>query len=120
MLVRVDRDAVIQILSNLLDNAIRYSPDRGEIRASIAAEDGAVRVAVADDGPGIPSAQLERVFERFYRVDAARSREAGGTGLGLSIVKHLVAVHGGATGIESELGRGTKVWFTLPRSTPDA
>ena len=82
-----------------------------------AARDGEhTRIEVSDDGPGIPTAQLDRVFERFYRVDTARSRKAGGTGLGLSIVKHLVAAHGGEVGIESELGTGTMVWFTIPDS----
>ena len=72
------------------------------------------RILVEDGGPGIPTAHLERVFERFYRVDAARSREAGGTGLGLSIVKHLLAAHGGDVGIESRVGEGTTVWVVLP------
>lgn len=112
--VVADRDALFQILSNLLDNAVRYSPDASTIRLCVRTSDEGVRFEVADDGPGIPSAQLERVFERFYRVDAARSREAGGTGLGLSIVKHLIAAHGGTVGIDSALGRGTTAWFTLP------
>ena len=72
-----------------------------------------MRIEVSDQGPGIPSAHLERVFERFYRVDAARSRERGGTGLGLSIVKHLVAAHGGTVGIASQFGEGATAWFTL-------
>ena len=102
------------MLCNLLDNAIRYTPDGGSVRLTARRDGEHTRIEVSDDGPGIPSAQLDRVFERFYRVDTARSREAGGTGLGLSIVKHLVAAHGGQVGIESELGRGTKVWFTIP------
>ena len=76
----------------------------------------AVRIIVEDEGPGIPTAHLERVFERFYRIDAARSREAGGTGLGLSIVKHLVGAHGGEVGIESEVGEGTRVWLVFPNA----
>jgi two-component system phosphate regulon sensor histidine kinase PhoR len=114
--VFADRDALYQVLSNLLDNAVRYSPDASTVRLRVRPWEGGVRFEVADDGPGIPSAQIERVFERFYRVDAARSREAGGTGLGLSIVKHLVAAHGGDVGIDSVLGQGTTVWFTLPDS----
>ena len=114
--LRVDRDALVQVLCNLLDNAIRYSPDGGAIQLRAARDGEHTRIEVSDDGPGIPSAQLERVFERFYRVDTARSRQAGGTGLGLSIVKHLVAAHGGEVGIESELGTGTTVWFTIPDS----
>lgn len=112
--LRADRDALVQVLCNLLDNAVRYTPDGGSVRVRARREGGHVRVEVADDGPGIPSGQLERVFERFYRADAGRSRQAGGTGLGLSIVKHIVAAHGGRTGIDSELGRGTTVWFTIP------
>ncbi len=69
---------------------------------------------MTDDGPGIPTVHHERVFERFYRVDPARSREAGGTGLGLAIVKHLVVAHGGEVGVVSEVGAGTTVWFTVP------
>ncbi len=112
--VSADRDALIQVLCNLLDNAIRFTPDGGSVRVSARREEHGLRIEVADDGPGIPSDQLDRVFERFYRVDTGRSRQAGGTGLGLSIVKHLVAAHGGRTRIESELGRGTRVWFTIP------
>lgn len=109
-----DGHAIVQVLCNLLDNAVRYSPEGGSVRLTARREDGRVRVEIADDGPGIPSAHVERVFERFYRVDAARSREAGGTGLGLSIVKHLVAAHGGEVGIRSRLGEGTTVWLTIP------
>lgn len=111
-----DPEALEQIMGNLLDNAIRYSPDGGTvIVAARAAHDGdAVRVEVTDSGPGIPSEHVDRVFERFYRADAGRSRAAGGTGLGLSIVKHLVGAHGGKLGIDSELGRGTTVWLELP------
>ena len=112
--LRADRDALVQVLCNLLDNAIRYTPDGGSVRLRAERTGDHTRIEVSDDGPGIPTAQLDRVFERFYRVDTARSRQAGGTGLGLSIVKHLVAAHGGRVGIESELGTGTTVWFTLP------
>ncbi|MCL7991163.1 MAG: ATP-binding protein [marine benthic group bacterium] len=101
-----------------MDNAVRYAPDASPIRLTAGPDDSGVRFEVADEGPGIPSAQLERVFERFYRVDAARSREAGGTGLGLSIVKHLVAAHGGEVGIDSALGEGTRAWFVIPGSHP--
>jgi two-component system, OmpR family, phosphate regulon sensor histidine kinase PhoR len=112
--LQADGAALAQVLCNLLDNAARYSPDGGSVRLTARREDGRVRVEIADDGPGIPSIHVERVFERFYRVDAARSREAGGTGLGLSIVKHLVAAHGGEVGIRSRLGEGTTVWFAIP------
>lgn len=113
--VLADPEAADQIFANLIDNAVRYSPGGGTVTVRARpAEDDRVRVEVSDEGPGIPSRHQERVFERFYRVDAGRSRAAGGTGLGLSIVKHLVGSHGGRVGIDSELGRGTTVWFELP------
>lgn len=114
--VHADSDALRQILRNLLDNALRYAPDGSRVCVRASREGMTDRLEIADRGPGIPSAHLLRVFERFYRVDAARSREAGGTGLGLSIVKHLVAAHGGEVGIDSVIGEGTTVWFTLPAS----
>ena len=113
--VSADRDKLSQVLINLLDNAAKYNKEGGEIRISAADEGGAVKVSVADTGPGIPAGHLPRIFERFYRVDKARSRELGGTGLGLSIVKHLVELHGGAVGVESAEGRGSAFWFILPK-----
>ncbi|MBI3003014.1 MAG: hypothetical protein HYY54_05255 [candidate division NC10 bacterium] len=113
--VRADRDRLAQILVNLVDNAVKYTPERGRIAVGAARRPGGrVEVRVADTGIGIPSTDLPRVSERFYRVDKARSRELGGTGLGLAIVKHLVQAHGGELTIESELNRGTTVRFTLP------
>lgn len=111
-----DPDGLEQILANLLDNAVRYSPEGGTVTVRVRdVSDGAsLRLEVVDEGVGVPADDIDRVFERFYRVDADRSREAGGTGLGLSIVKHLVATHGGTVGIESELGLGTTVWLELP------
>jgi two-component system, OmpR family, phosphate regulon sensor histidine kinase PhoR len=104
-----DADAIRQVLTNLLDNAIRYVPEGGQVSV-IARRDGAqVELAVADNGTGIPSEHLPRIFERFYRVDPARSREEGGTGLGLAIVKHLVEAHGGRVIAESTLGQGTTI-----------
>jgi signal transduction histidine kinase len=113
--VLADPEGLEQIMGNLLDNAIRYSPDGATVSVAVrgGARDGA-RIEVTDSGPGIPSEHVERVFERFYRADAGRSRAAGGTGLGLSIVKHLVSAHGGTVGIDSELGSGTTVWLDLP------
>lgn len=109
-----DPDAIRQVLRNLLDNAARYSDDDPNIAVRIRSDGEFQRVEVTDGGPGIPSVHVERVFERFYRVDPARSRARGGTGLGLAIVKHFVEAHGGEVGIDSALGSGTTVWFTLP------
>lgn len=109
-----DPDAIRQVLRNLLDNAARYSDDDPNIAVRIRSDGEFQRVEVTDRGPGIPSVHVERVFERFYRVDPARSRARGGTGLGLAIVKHFVEAHGGQVGIDSALGSGTTLWFTLP------
>ena len=122
--VTADARAVRQVLRNLIENALRYAPAETAIRIRFRPLEGRaewLRVEVSDGGPGIPSDQVDRVFERFYRVDPDRSREGGGTGLGLAIVKHLVGAHGGETGIETGVGAGTTVWFTLPGSlTPDS
>lgn len=112
--VQADRDRIRQVLLNLIDNSIKYTPAGGRISISAAALDGTVRVAVADTGRGIPSEDLERIFERFYRVDKARSRSEGGTGLGLAIVKHIIELHGGKVEAQSELGKGTTIAFTIP------
>lgn len=115
-----DWKAVHQALSNLLENAIKYTPDGGEITISTHPGDrpGYVRFAVRDTGIGIPPEELPRLFERFYRVDKARSRELGGTGLGLAIVKHLARAHGGEVAVESESGKGSTFSFTLPDHDP--
>jgi two-component system phosphate regulon sensor histidine kinase PhoR len=102
------------LVRNLVDNAIRYTKPGGRVEVTLASEDGDVALRVADTGIGIPSRDLPRVFERFYRVDRARSRETGGTGLGLSIVKHVVENHGGTVSVESELGRGSAFEVRLP------
>jgi two-component system, OmpR family, phosphate regulon sensor histidine kinase PhoR len=114
---QADWDRLTQILVNLVDNAMKYTPEQGQITlgASPGAK-GLVNVWVADTGIGIPSTDLPRITERFYRVDKARSRELGGTGLGLAIVKHLVQAHGGELWLESELGKGTAVYFSLPEA----
>ena len=117
--VKADPQAVHQVLSNLFGNAIRYTPEGGRIEiVARRKEDGWIEVEVGDTGSGIPGAHLDRVFERFYRVDPARSRAEGGTGLGLSIVRHLVERHGGQVWAESELERGTRIFFTLPGMDP--
>jgi signal transduction histidine kinase len=98
-----------------VDNAVKFTPEGGRIRIEAeAGPHGRVSVRVRDTGVGIPSTELPRITERFYRVDKTRSREVGGTGLGLAIVKHLVQAHGGELQIESALGHGTTVSFTLP------
>lgn len=112
--VRADAGRLEQVLCNLIDNAIKYGRNQGSVSVRTRSVNGQIEVAVEDDGPGIPPESLERIFERFYRVDKARSREQGGTGLGLSIVKHLVANHGGKTWARSELGRGSVFYFTVP------
>jgi two-component system phosphate regulon sensor histidine kinase PhoR len=109
-------DALLdQALANLLDNAIKYTPSRGKITVSAAEGDGLIRLAVSDTGLGIPEADLGRVFERFYRVDKARSREMGGTGLGLAIVKHIALVHGGTVFAKSKPGKGCTFTMTFPK-----
>src|SRR5439155_24811756 len=115
IVVRADADRIQQVLFNLVDNAIKYGRPDGRvwIQARLAVEQ-LIEVSVCDNGPGIPPEAIDRVFERFYRVDKARSREQRGTGLGLSIVKHIVQYHGGAVWAESELERGTTFSFTLP------
>ena len=111
--VQADSEAMRQILGNLYDNALRFTPPGGSITLASRTVDGGVAVSVRDTGTGIGSEHLPRIFERYYRVDAGRTRDAGGTGLGLAIVKHLVEAHGGRVGAESELGVGTVVtcWF---------
>jgi two-component system, OmpR family, phosphate regulon sensor histidine kinase PhoR len=110
-----DMNRVDQVLANLVDNAIKYGRANGRVTVGGNQQaDGRVEIFVQDDGPGIPSEALDRVFERFYRVDKARSRDQGGTGLGLSIVKHIVQAHGGEVWAKSEPGKGATFFFTLP------
>jgi two-component system, OmpR family, phosphate regulon sensor histidine kinase PhoR len=109
-----DASLVREVLQNMLDNAVQYTPEGGRIHLKAAADEREAIISVTDTGIGIPLADQERIFERFYRVDAARSREAGGTGLGLSIAKHIVESHGGRITVESEVGVGSKFSFTIP------
>lgn len=111
----VDRHAFEQVLGNLLDNAIKYAGDGASVTLSARLAGDMIAVAVADTGSGIAPQHLDRLFERFYRVDTGRSREMGGTGLGLAIVKHLVESMGGTVAVESELGRGTTFTLCVPR-----
>jgi two-component system phosphate regulon sensor histidine kinase PhoR len=114
--IQADRNKVEQVFANLIDNSIKYTKESGRIEISLYEEDQTVRVTVKDNGIGIPKEHRHRVFERFYRVDKARSRELGGTGLGLSIVKHIVLAHNGNIAIESEPNKGTTVSVTFPKN----
>ena len=113
--VLVDRDAIHQVFGNLIDNAMKYGEDGRKILIGACETEDGVQFYVRDFGAGIPSEHLPRLFERFYRVDKARSRESGGTGLGLAIAKHVVRAHGGTIKGESELNHGSTFYFTLPR-----
>ena len=114
--VQGDRNHLEQVLINLLDNAIKYTPEGGRVTVSAIEKDSKdIQFSVEDNGIGIPKEDLSRIFERFYRVDKGRSKELGGTGLGLSIVKHLVQAHGGSVWVESQLGKGSTFYFTLPK-----
>jgi two-component system phosphate regulon sensor histidine kinase PhoR len=114
--VSADRDAIHQVFANLLENALKYASGTKTIEIGGVRKGDHVEFFVRDFGSGIASEHLSRLFERFYRVDKARSREAGGTGLGLAIVKHIVLNHGGEAGVRSELGHGSTFWFRLPVS----
>ena len=122
-LVLADFDAIVQVLSNLIENAVKYGQARGESHARVIVSAReltdpiqAVEFCVRDFGQGIPFEHLNRIFERFYRVDKARSRESGGTGLGLAIARHMVQTHGGTIRAESELNMGSTFLFTLPKA----
>jgi two-component system phosphate regulon sensor histidine kinase PhoR len=114
-----DRRRLAEVLQNLLDNAIQYTPPGGQIMLSASANGSEVTFTVSDTGIGIPQTDQPRIFERFYRVDVARSREVGGTGLGLAIAKHLVEAHGGRIWVESEVGQGSQFHFTVPTFDPE-
>ena len=116
VIAAVDRDIVEQILVNLVDNAVKYSPAGGVIEIAVEEREKDVVVRVRDTGMGIPPEDIGRVFERFYRVDKTRSRDQGGKGLGLSIVKHLVDIHGGTVGVTSKQGEGSEFFFALPKN----
>jgi two-component system sensor histidine kinase SenX3 len=112
--VRGDRRDLVSALCNLIDNAVKYSEPGGTVTVKASIDDGRVALAVADTGVGIPARDMERIFERFYRVDRARSRLTGGTGLGLSIVRHVAANHGGTVKVESVEGEGSTFTLSLP------
>ena len=110
----VDRSLLTQAVINLIENAVKYSPEHTRVTVSGSRAGHRVRITVADQGPGIPEHHVPRLFERFYRADKARSRRLGGTGLGLAIVKHIAGVHQGDVGVETRLGRGSTFIILLP------
>ncbi len=114
--VKIDEASIAQVLLNLIDNGIKYNNEKGTITVSSQEKDSFVRINITDTGIGIPEEDIDRIFERFYRVDKARSRQLGGTGLGLSIVKHIIQAHGGEVSVQSQLGKGSTFSFTLPKA----
>jgi len=118
--VEAETDKLTQVIDNIISNALKYSPDGGNIRFGILVQEGFLKVMISDDGMGIPKENVERIFDRFYRVDRARARSMGGTGLGLAIAREMIEAHGGAIWAESEEGRGTTIFFTLPYELDEA
>ncbi|MDW0116494.1 cell wall metabolism sensor histidine kinase WalK [Sporosarcina thermotolerans] len=114
MFVEIDTDKMTQVIDNIISNALKYSPDGGDVRFGVTTSGTFIKVMVSDDGMGIPKANVNRIFERFYRADRARSRAMGGTGLGLAIAREMIVAHGGEIWAESEEGKGTTIFFTLP------
>ncbi|WP_175989853.1 cell wall metabolism sensor histidine kinase WalK [Bacillus sp. Marseille-Q1617] len=114
MFVEIDQDKITQVLDNIISNALKYSPEGGTITFHVKENNGFIEISVSDQGLGIPKENLEKIFERFYRVDKARSRQMGGTGLGLAIAKEMISAHGGDVWATSVDGKGTTITFTLP------
>lgn len=112
--IKGDKVRLRQLLLNLVDNAVKYTADNGEISLSLEQENGKAKIVVADTGVGIPPEALDKIFDRFYRVDKARSRELGGSGLGLSIAKWVAETHGGKIEVESKVGKGSTFTVYLP------
>ena len=113
----MDAKRIGQVISNLLTNALRYTPKDGIVDIGLKKKDSTIEVWVKDTGPGIPHEELPYIFDRFYRVDKSRSRISGGTGLGLAIAKYFVEAQGGRIRAESEVGKGTCITFSLPIAT---
>ncbi|MGN7477718.1 cell wall metabolism sensor histidine kinase WalK [Solibacillus silvestris] len=118
--VEIDTDKLTQVIDNIISNALKYSPDGGNIRFGFTVHDNMLRVMISDDGMGIPKENVARIFDRFYRVDRARARSMGGTGLGLAIAREMIEAHGGKIWAESEEGQGTTIFFTLPYELDEA
>ena len=111
--VAIDPDKLTQVIDNIISNALKYSPDGGTVRFGFTVKDEMMQVMISDDGMGIPKENVDKIFERFYRVDRARARSMGGTGLGLAIAREMIEAHGGRIWAESEEGYGTTIFFTL-------
>jgi len=111
---KADKNRISQVIINLVDNAINYTPENGNVSLRIYKEEDKVKISVSDTGIGIPEKEIPRIFQRFYRVDKARTRDSGGTGLGLAIVKHIIEVHNGEISVESVVDKGTTITATLP------
>ena len=109
-----DRDGIERVITNIIMNSIKYTPENGNIKVYVGAVYDDAYIKIIDNGIGIPKEDLPRVFERFYRVDKARSREMGGTGLGLPIAKEIIEANGGSISIESDIGKGTEVIIKIP------
>ncbi len=118
--VDIDTDKLTQVIDNIISNALKYSPDGGNIRFGFTVHDNMLKVMISDDGMGIPKENVGRIFDRFYRVDRARARSMGGTGLGLAIAREMIEAHGGKIWAESEEGVGTTIFFTLPFEMDEA
>ena len=115
-MVYADRQRISQVITNFVSNAINYTPEGGDVSIDFDLGKKNVTTFVTDNGEGIPDSHLDRIFERFYRVDKSRSREKGGTGLGLAIVKHILEGHHSRPEVTSELGKGSTFSFKLPRA----
>jgi len=113
--ILADKSKIEQVFTNLINNAIKYNKEKGFVRVYAEQLPNNVKIIIEDSGSGIPARDIPRIFERFYRVDKARSRELGGTGLGLSIVKHIIELHSGSVGVQSTEGLGSKFWFIIPQ-----
>ncbi len=114
LFVEIDTDKLTQVIDNIISNALKYSPDGGIVRFHVAVLENSIRVSISDEGLGIPPSNVNRIFDRFYRADKARSRAMGGTGLGLAIAKEMINAHGGRIWAHSVEGEGTTIFFTLP------
>lgn len=114
VMVEMDKDKITQVIDNIISNALKYSPNNSDVIVSLKEEDRQIRVAISDQGVGIPREKQPKIFNRFYRIDKARARNLGGTGLGLAIAKEMIEAHGGEIGVESTYGYGTTIYFTLP------